>query len=233
MVPETTSVPAHPRSIKSFVTRQGRVSNAQARALEVLMPQFGITYATTPLDWAQCFGRIAPVVLEIGFGMGETTATIAQAMPETNFLGIEVHSPGVGALLKQIDERALRNLRIMQHDAVEVLTHQVPAASLSGIHIFFPDPWHKKRHNKRRLIQAPLVALLASRLQPGGYVHCATDWEPYAQQMLEVLSAEPNLHNTAEGFAPRPAYRPVTKFETRGVRLGHGVWDLVFKKKTS
>ncbi len=223
----------HARSIKSFVTRQGRVSNAQARALEVLLPQFGIPYAPTPLDWAQCFVRTSPVIVEIGFGMGETTANIAAALPETNFLGIEVHNPGVGALLKEIGERGLSNLRIIQHDAVEVLTHMVPQASVDGIHIFFPDPWHKKRHNKRRLIQSPLVALLASRLAAGGYVHCATDWEPYAQQMLEVLSAEPALVNTAPGFAPRPAYRPITKFESRGIRLGHGVWDVIFRKKSS
>ena len=209
------------------------MSNAQARALEVLLPQFGIPYAPTPLDWAQRFGRTSPVIVEIGFGMGETTANIAAALPETNFLGIEVHNPGVGALLKEIGERGLSNLRIIQHDAVEVLTHMVPQASVDGIHIFFPDPWHKKRHNKRRLIQPPLVALLASRLAAGGYVHGATDWEPYAQQMLEVLSAEPALVNTAPGFAPRPAYRPITKFESRGIRLGHGVWDVIFRKKSS
>jgi tRNA (guanine-N7-)-methyltransferase len=152
-------------------------------------------------------------------------------MPDKNFLGVEVHTPGVGSLLKQIGEQQLNNLRLIQHDAVEVLTHMVAPASLAGVHVFFPDPWHKARHNKRRLIQPPLVALLASRMAAGGYLHCATDWDEYAQQMLEVLTAEPTLQNTAAGFAPRPDYRPVTKFEHRGLKLGHGVWDLVFVKR--
>ena len=163
--------------------------------------------------------------------MGETTAAIAAAHPETDFLGIEVHTPGVGSLLKLIDEGGLSNLRVIQHDAVEVLRETIAPASLDGAHIFFPDPWPKKRHHKRRLVQTDFVALLASRLKPGGYVHLATDWEEYAGQMLEVLSAEPELENTAEGYAPRPGYRPQTKFETRGLKLGHGVWDIVFRKK--
>lgn len=217
--------------IRSFVTRAGRLSTAQARALDELGPQFCIPYAKTPLDFEQAFGRRAPVIFEIGFGMGDTTAKIAAAMPEKNFLGVEVHTPGVGSLLKQIGEQQLNNLRLIQHDAVEVLTHMVTPASLAGVHVFFPDPWHKARHNKRRLIQPPLVALLASRIAAGGYLHCATDWDEYAQQMLEVLSAEPALQNTAAGFAPRPDYRPVTKFENRGLKLGHGVWDLVFVKR--
>jgi len=214
--------------IRSFVLRQGRVSNAQQRYYDEGMPRWGIPYAAAPLDFAASFGRMAPTILEIGCGMGETTATIAAAHPENNFIGIEVHAPGVGSLLKEIATRELANLRVIRHDAVEVVRDMIPPASLAGIHIYFPDPWPKKRHHKRRLIQSPFVALLASRLVPGGYLHCATDWEEYAQQMLEVLSVEPLLKNSAEGFAARPAWRPQTKFETRGLRLGHGVWDVVF-----
>jgi len=160
----------------------------------------------------------------------DATASIAQAQPDADFIGIEVHTPGVGALLKRIGELDLRNLRLIQHDAVEVLEHMIAPDSLAGVHIFFPDPWHKKRHHKRRLIQPAFVHRLASRIAPGGYLHCATDWQPYAEQMLEVLSAEPSLRNTADGYAPRPDYRPLTKFESRGLRLGHGVWDLVFSR---
>jgi tRNA (guanine-N7-)-methyltransferase len=169
-------------------------------------------------------------VLEIGFGMGEATAHIAALQPEKNFLCCEVHEPGVGALLKRIGEQQLGNIRICAHDAVDVIDHMLVPGTLAGVHVFFPDPWHKTRHNKRRLIQPPFVRKLADRLAPGGYLHCATDWEPYAQQMLEVLSAEPALRNTAEGFAPKPHYRPLTKFENRGLKLGHGVWDVVFRK---
>ena len=222
---------AHPRTIRSFVRRAGRTTTGQARALEDLGPRFVVPYRACHLDFAAAFGREAPTILEIGFGMGDATAHIAALMPDTNFLCCEVHEPGVGALLKRVGEQQLQNIRIVAHDAVEVLRHMVPEASLAGVHIFFPDPWHKLRHNKRRLVQPPLVALLASRLRPGGYVHCATDWEPYAQQMLEVLGAEPALRNTADGFAPRPPYRPETKFERRGLRLGHGVWDVVFERR--
>ncbi|MEC5161671.1 tRNA (guanine-N7-)-methyltransferase [Janthinobacterium sp. CG_23.3] len=216
--------------IRSFVTRAGRLSIAQARALETLGPQFLLEFNKAPLDFAQTFGRGAPTVLEIGFGMGDTTSHIAKGMPEKDFIGVEVHTPGVGSLLKQIGEQELGNLRLIQHDAVEVLNHMIPANSLAGVHVFFPDPWHKARHNKRRLIQAPFVKLLTERLAPGGYLHCATDWQEYAEQMLAVLGAESGLANTAEGYAPQPAYRPLTKFENRGLRLGHGVWDLVFVK---
>lgn len=216
--------------IRSFVTRAGRLSTAQARAIETLGPQFCILYDKALLDFDQCFARCAPTILEIGFGMGETTARIAAGMPQKNFLGVEVHTPGVGSLLKLIGEQDLGNLRLIQHDAFEVLTHMIAPASLAGVHVFFPDPWHKARHNKRRLIQPPLVTLLASRLAPGGYLHCATDWQEYAEQMLAVLSAEPALRNSADAYAPRPDYRPVTKFENRGLKLGHGVWDLVFEK---
>jgi tRNA (guanine-N7-)-methyltransferase len=217
--------------IRSFVTRAGRLSTAQARALEELGPKFLIEYTKEPLDYAQAFGRKAPVILEIGFGMGDTTAHIARAMPDQDFIGVEVHTPGVGSLLKQIGEQEISNLRLLQHDAVEVLNQMIPDASLAGVHVFFPDPWHKARHNKRRLLQGPFVKLLAEKLAPGGYIHCATDWEDYAVQMLDVLGAEALLSNTAEGYAPQPAYRPLTKFENRGLKLGHGVWDLVFTKK--
>ncbi|TFV88172.1 tRNA (guanosine(46)-N7)-methyltransferase TrmB [Oxalobacteraceae bacterium OM1] len=219
------------RRIRSFVTRAGRLSTAQAKALDTLGPRFCIPYAKAPLELAQAFGRDAPTILEIGFGMGDTTAKIAAGMPEKNFLGVEVHTPGVGSLLKLIGEQQLENLRIVQHDAVEVITHMIQPNSLAGVHVFFPDPWHKARHNKRRLIQPAFVSLLCSRIAPGGYLHCATDWQDYAEQMLEVLGAEPTLQNTADGYAPRPDYRPVTKFENRGLKLGHGVWDLVYVKR--
>jgi len=219
--------------IRSFVLRQGRVSNAQRRAVETLLPRFGIAYAPALLDLNAAFGRPAPKILEIGFGMGETTAQIALAHPQNDYLGIEVHTPGVGSLLRLIEAHALANVRIIQHDAVEVLSHMIAPESLSAIHVFFPDPWPKKRHHKRRLIQPPLVRLLSSRLLPGGYLHLATDWEDYALQMLEVLSAETQLVNSAQGFAARPAYRPLTKFETRGLKLGHRVWDLVFRRNAA
>jgi tRNA (guanine-N7-)-methyltransferase len=219
-------------AIRSYVLRAGRMGSGQIRALAELGPKFVLPYRAEPLDLATTFGRDAPTVLEIGFGMGDATAQISAHLPGSNFVGCEVHPPGVGALLQRIDERGLTNLRILQHDAVEVLDHMLAPGSLAGIHVFFPDPWHKKKHNKRRLIQPAFVARLASRLAPGGYLHCATDWQPYAEQMLEVLGGEPALVNTsAEGYAPRPDYRPLTKFEARGIRLGHGVWDLVFRKR--
>lgn len=221
----------HRRRIRSFVTRAGRVSTGQRRAMEELGPRFVVPFAPQQPDWNSIFGREAPRVLEIGFGMGASTAEIAAHRPGDDFLGVEVHEPGVGALLKLMGEQALTNIRIIQHDAVEVLEQMIAPDSLDGVHIFFPDPWHKARHHKRRLIQPKFVALLASRLKPGAYLHCATDWQNYAEQMLEVLGAEPSLQNTVDGYAPRPDYRPVTKFERRGLRLGHGVWDLVFRKR--
>jgi tRNA (guanine-N7-)-methyltransferase len=248
---------AHPKTIRSFVRRAGRTTAGQGRALQDLGPRFLITYRSSLEPLAVQYPQLAPspmaastadaarpLVLEIGFGMGEASAHIAQELPQTDFLCCEVHEPGVGALLKRIGEQELSNIRILAHDAVEVIDHMLPmwdiaqpARGLDGVHIFFPDPWHKKRHNKRRLIQPALVHRLASRLKPGGYLHLATDWEPYAQQMLEVLSAEPLLvnphrqsHPELAGYAPRPHYRPLTKFEQRGVRLGHGVWDLVFQR---
>ena len=220
----------HPRTIRSFVRRAGRTTTGQARAFEQLGPRFLLPFRPEPLDFAAAFGREAPTLLEIGFGMGEATAHIAGLMPEKNFLCCEVHEPGVGALLKRIGESGLENIRIVAHDAVEVVDRMLRPASLDGVHVFFPDPWHKLRHHKRRLLQPPLVAKLADRLRPGGYIHCATDWEHYAHQMLEVLGGQPLLRNTAEGFAPRPPYRPLTKFENRGLRLGHGVWDVVFTR---
>jgi tRNA (guanine-N7-)-methyltransferase len=221
------------RPIRSFVLRQSRTSTAQQRAVDTLLPRWGIEYAEQRLDLEAVFGRRAPVVLEIGFGMGESTAVYAALHPERDFLGVEVHTPGVGNLLKLVDAQGLTNVRIVRHDAVEVLRHMLAPGSLAGAHVFFPDPWPKKRHHKRRLIQAPLVRLLAERLAPGGYLHLATDWEAYAQQMLEVLSAEPLLENTADGFAPRPESRPLTKFEQRGLRLGHGVWDVLFRRRAA
>ena len=187
-------------------------------------------YRAAPLDLAALFGRKSPVVAEIGFGMGETTARIATDSPGTDFLAIEVHSPGVGSLLKRIGEAGLSNVRIIQHDAVDVLRDMVPPDSLAAIHVFFPDPWPKKRHHKRRLLQPGFVELAASRLAPGGLLHVATDWQEYAEHVLTVLSASALLRNTETGFAPRPAHRPETKFERRGLKLGHGVWDLLFTR---
>ena len=229
----------YPQKIRSFVRRAGRITGGQTRAFEDLGPRYLVPYQETPLDLASVFPNTdettKPVVLEIGFGMGEATAAIAATLPQTHFLCCEVHEPGVGALLKRIGEQSLSNIRIIAHDAVEVIDHMLPLQSLDGVHIFFPDPWHKKRHNKRRLIQQPLIAKLAARLKPGGYLHCATDWQPYAEQTLEVLKAEPLLQNTVDttldaGYAPKPDYRPLTKFENRGIKLGHGVWDIVFKR---
>ncbi|MDO9092890.1 MAG: tRNA (guanosine(46)-N7)-methyltransferase TrmB [Rubrivivax sp.] len=222
--------PANRPPIRSFVLRAGRIGPGQQRALDELGPKFLLPFAPQRLDLDSTFGRHAPRVLEIGFGMGGPTAQVAAAQPGTDFIGIEVHPPGVGALLKLIGEQQLGNVRIVQHDAVQVLAQMIGPAALAGVHIWFPDPWHKKKHNKRRLIQPVFVAQLVQHLAPGGYLHCATDWGPYAQQMLEVLAAEPGLKNTAEGYAPRPDWRPLTKFEDRGLKLGHGVWDLLFRR---
>jgi tRNA (guanine-N7-)-methyltransferase len=244
----------HPRHIRSFVRRAGRLTVGQAKALDVLGPQFLIPFQETLVDFSHIIEQTKAInsvalradsmpanslksiekplktVFEIGFGMGEATAHIAKVLPDTLFLACEVHQPGVGALLKRIEEQNISNIRIISHDAVQALVKMIPKASLDGIHIFFPDPWHKTRHNKRRLIQPPFVATLVQHLKPGGYLHCATDWQPYAEQMLEVLSAEPALKNTAKDYAEKPHYRPLTKFENRGLKLGHGVWDLVFTK---
>ena len=224
------------RPIRSFVLRQGRVTKGQAHALETQWPKYGVEYGLQSIDLNTLFGRddflIKPnkKILEIGFGMGETTAKIAQTLPDCDFLTAEVHTPGVGALLKLIEELAITNIRIIQHDVVEVLQNMLVDASLDGVHIFFPDPWHKKRHHKRRLIQAEFVKLLCSKLKIGGYLHVATDWREYAEWVLEVLKAEPKLQNTATDYADKPGYRPLTKFENRGIKLGHGVWDMVFTR---
>ena len=222
--------PVFRKTIKSYVLRTGRTTTGQTRAFAELGGKFLLPYRPGAFDPSAAFGRTAPLILEIGFGMGEATAHIAALRSDENFLCCEVHDPGVGALLKRIGEQNLHNIRILKHDAVEVIDHMLEPGMLAGVHIFFPDPWHKKRHNKRRLVQAGLISRLAGRLAPGGYLHCATDWQPYAEQMLEVLSAEPQLVNSSQTYAERPGYRPLTKFENRGLRLGHGVWDLVFNK---
>lgn len=234
-----------PRRIKSFVMRAGRTTLGQQRAIDELGPKYLIPFTSEYIDWYPAFDHnnpLRPKILEIGFGMGETTANIAKIRPNDDFLGIEVHEPGVGALLKKIGEEQISNIRIIQHDAVEVIEQMIPDGLLDGIHIFFPDPWHKKKHNKRRLVQEAFIHKICQKLKPGGYIHLATDWQEYALQMLKVLSAEPRLSNTSSslevledgseifGYAQRPSYRPITKFENRGLKLGHGVWDLVFLK---
>lgn len=229
----TFTPPPPRRPVRSYVLRQGRISHAQQRAYDALLSVFAIPYCAQEIDLTRVFGRDAPQVVEIGFGMGESTAEIAASRPGTDFIGVEVHTPGVGSLLKQLGERDLKNVRVIQHDAVEVLQTMVGENTLSGIHIFFPDPWPKTRHHKRRLIQPEFVRLLASRLRPGGYIHAATDWEHYAEHILTTFQNESLLENTAKGYAPRPAYRPLTKFEQRGLKLGHGVWDILFKKRGS
>jgi len=218
------------RPVRSYVLRQGRLSPAQARALAELAPRYAIPFARIPLDFARTFGRRADVVLEIGCGMGETTAAIAASHPDVDFVGIEVHGPGVGAVLNRIAQAGLTNLRVIQHDAVEVVDTMVAEGSLAGIHVYFPDPWPKKRHHKRRLLKPAFVHALARRLRPGGYLHVATDWTPYAEEILATLAAEPLLANTAAAYAPRPAWRPQTKFEARGLKLGHEVSDIVYRK---
>ena len=265
---KTNGVNGQIRKIRSFVRRAGRTTNAQSRAINELAPQFLIPFKQALFDWS-VFGQdpdqdsSPQKILEIGFGMGESTALIAQLRSQDLFLGVEIHEPGVGALLKKIAELQLSNLRLIQHDAVEVLEQMITKDSLDGIHIFFPDPWHKKRHHKRRLIQKDFLTLLASRLKTGGYIHLATDWQHYAEQMLLVLNQHPDLENCSKqsmllraielsntdqeiggivfsydhlakphpGYVERPAYRPTTKFENRGLKLGHGVWDLLYRKK--
>ena len=227
----SSALPAARPAIRSYVVRPGRMGPGQERALRQFGPRFMVAPATRVLDLGAAFGRSAPVVVEIGFGMGAATAAIASARPDLNFLGIEVHPPGIGALLKTIGAGDIGNVRIVAHDAVEVLRDMIEPNSLAGINIFFPDPWPKKRHHKRRLLQAPFVSLLASRLQSGGLLHCATDWAPYAEQMLAVLSGQHDLVNTAAAFADRPSMRPLTKFEQRGLDLGHSVRDLLFVKR--
>lgn len=215
--------------IKSFVRRRGHLSKGQQRAIEEGMPIWGIDYnPAQKLDFEAAFGRPGPSWLEIGFGMGETTAKIAQAHPDVNYLGVEVYPAGVGAMIKRIEEEGIRNVRIMSHDVIDIVENMIPDASLDRVLIYFPDPWRKKKHHKRRLVRPDFISPLCDKLKPGGLLHCATDWENYAEQMLEVLQAEPKLRNTCDGFAPRPDERPLTKFENRGIKLGHGVWDLLY-----
>ncbi len=220
------------RPIRSYVLRAGRMTPGQQRAFDQNWERWGLAHEDGPLDYDAIFGRPGPRVLEIGFGMGQSLVSMAQAAPATNFIGIEVHRPGVGRLLHSMVDQGVDNIRVYCHDAVEILRDCIPDGSLDTIQIFFPDPWHKKRHHKRRLIQPVFAAHLTTRLKPGGTLHLATDWENYAEQMMEVLSATEGLSNASgEGsFAPRPEHRPLTKFELRGERLGHGVWDLVFHR---
>jgi len=223
-----TNKPAHPH-IRSYVLRQGRLSAAQARAIDEAR-SLTLDYQAIPLDYHSTFSCNAATIVEIGFGMGHATADIAEARPQDNFIGVEVHTPGVGALLKMLVERQIQNVRVIQHDAVDVMKQMIADNSLAGIHVYFPDPWPKKRHHKRRLIQPEFTTLLAQKLVPGGYIHCATDWQEYAEHMLQVLSLESMLVNTAEGYAPRPTFRSESNFERRGLKLGHGVWDLMFRR---
>ena len=223
---------AHPRSIRSFVTRAGRTTAAQQRALETLWPEYGLDYRDEPLALAALFGRDAPCTLEIGFGNGANLVALARAHPERDYLGVEVHRPGVGRLLLALEQAGLTNVRVVCHDAVEVLGRQIAAGSLTEILILFPDPWPKKRHHKRRLVQSAFVALAGRALAAGGVLRLATDWEPYALEMLACLNAAPGLRNLAAdgGFVARPAERIPTRFELRGTRLGHQVWDLAFAR---
>jgi tRNA (guanine-N7-)-methyltransferase len=223
----------HPRSIRSFVTRAGRITGAQERALEALWPKYGVELSSEALDFDAVFGRHAPRTVEIGFGNGENLARMAAAHPERDYLGIEVHRPGVGRLLLAVEEGHLTNVRVICHDAVEVLGQQIPQQSLDEVMILFPDPWPKKRHHKRRLVQSSFVELVTARLRrPGGVLRMATDWQPYAAEMLAVLTAHPGLRNLATdgAYIPRPAERHATRFEKRGERLGHDVWDLAFER---
>ena len=223
----------HPRQIKSFVQRQGRLTRGQARAIEQLWPRFGLELGETPLDLTQIFGRAAPVTLEIGFGNGQSLADMALAEPQRDFIGIEVHRPGVGQLLQRIERDGIDNIRIFCADAHDVLDAMIPAGSLDRIQLFFPDPWPKKKHHKRRILSPAFATLAASRLRPGGLLHMATDWTPYAEAALEILEAHAAFANTSDGFAPRPDWRPLTKFEQRGQRLGHDVHDLIFRRVAS
>lgn len=220
------------REIKSYVLRQGKITPGQKNALERLFPLYGIEYQNSLVNLSSLFARENKKVIEIGFGMGHATWQIAKNNPDTDYLGIEVHLPGVGALLMQIEEHAVNNLRIIRHDAVEVIKNMIPDNSIHGFHIFFPDPWHKKRHHKRRIIQEQFVELLSQKLEVGGYVHLATDWEDYALWMLKTLEQQKSLVNTSptKNYTTRPDYRPLTKFENRGINLGHGVWDIIYKK---
>jgi tRNA (guanine-N7-)-methyltransferase len=220
------------KHIKSFVRRTGHITSGQKSAREKLLAQWSAPFRPEPLDFQALFGRTGPVLLEIGFGMGEATAALAASRPDWNLLGIEVYPAGIGALLGKIEQQSLENIRLIEYDAVDVLHHMIADSSLDAVHIFFPDPWPKKRHHKRRLIQPHFVQLLCTKIKSGGYLHLATDWPDYAVQMLSVLNAEPRLSNLAgQGFAERPSWRPLTKFEQRGIRLGFPPADLVYAKR--
>lgn len=218
--------------VRSFVKREGRLTNGQAKALETYWPTMGVEFQESMLDMTALFGRDAPVVLEIGFGMGKSLVEMAAQSPELNFLGIEVHRPGVGACLADAGERNLSNLRVMEYDAVEVFKKMIPDGALTRVQLYFPDPWHKKRHHKRRIVQPEFVEMVRQKLTIGGKFHMATDWEPYAEHMADVMNAAPGYTNTADtgNYVPRPDYRPTTKFEVRGQKLGHGVWDLIYQR---
>lgn len=220
------------RRVRSFVRRQGRLTSRQQQALDNVWPEMGVDYQAELSNMEEIFGRKAPIVLEIGFGMGASLVTMASENPDKNFWGIEVHAPGVGACLASAEDENLSNLRVMCHDAIEVLNNMIPDQSLAMVQLFFPDPWHKARHNKRRIVQPEFAQLVRSKLEIGGVFHMATDWQPYAEHMLEVMSAAEGYRNLSENgdYVPRPESRPVTKFETRGQRLGHGVWDLMFER---
>ena len=218
------------RRIRSFVKREGKLTKGQQNAITLGWPDFGVDLGNDLLNLDELFERQAPIVLEIGFGNGLSLASMAETFPQMNFFGIEVHKPGVGSLLVQVRQRGLHNVRVSGDDAVEVLNRQIPDASLHRVQIFFPDPWHKKRHHKRRLIQEEFVKMVVRKLAPSGQIHVATDWENYAEHILEMLSANSDIKNTVADYAPKPDYRPDTKYEARGLRLGHGVWDLVFEK---
>lgn len=220
-----------PQRIRSFIRRQGRLTPGQEVALDQHWPQYGLE-PELDYDFSQVFGRQAPLIVEIGFGNGDSLAKMAAANPDHDYIGIEVHKPGVGHLLILLTEQGLTNVRVYCHDAIEILEQKIPDHSLAGLHLFFPDPWHKKKHHKRRIVRPSFVDLLNKKLQVGGYFHAATDWQHYAESMLEVLSASEGLKNTSlsQDYCERPDYRPLTKFEQRGLRLGHGVWDLIFRK---
>lgn len=227
---DSSNISSHHRPIRSFVKREGKLTTGQQNAIDQLWPTHGVDLSDQQLNLNQLFGRSAPVVLEIGFGNGLSLADMAETHADVNFFGVEVHKPGVGSLLVQVKKRALNNVRVSIDDAVQVLEQQIADQSVHRVQIFFPDPWHKKRHHKRRLIQPKFVATLIRKLEPGGQIHVATDWENYAEHILDVLSANQKLHNIAADYAPKPAYRPSTKYEARGIRLGHGVWDIIFQR---
>lgn len=228
----TSSEQIKPQRIKSFIRRQGRLTPGQQHAIDTLWDRYCLN-PDVDYDFSEVFGRTAPIIMEIGFGNGTSLVEMAEANPELNYIGLEVHTPGVGHILRLIEDKGLNNIRLYNHDAVEVLENRIKDGTLTGLHLFFPDPWHKKKHHKRRIVRPDFVGLLTRKLRSGGYFHAATDWQHYAEEMLTILSANSELTNTSEtrDYCPRPDYRPLTKFEQRGIRLGHGVWDIIFTRK--